>query len=247
METPPSTGGNPRVALDWRKQYAPANAFWQASGRPFCRSHETGRSTQADQTSRSETLAGIEHPENIVGRFAGGVMDFFEQYKHPLWQKKRLEVLQAADFLCERCCDAESPLHVHHKRYVKGRKVWDYDKSELVVLCDTCHETAHAEKENIQSLIALIPLDSIHEIASLVANYCAIAEGPLQGVDFDEQIASTQSEPIAAAVGKVAATLSNRCSVDDIRDFSEKLSSSEPGAVVDIPIKRRKVLYGIEF
>lgn len=27
-------------------------------------------------------------------------MDFKEQYKHPAWQKKRLEALNAADFSC---------------------------------------------------------------------------------------------------------------------------------------------------
>jgi hypothetical protein len=72
---------------------------------------------------------------------------FYDQYKHPLWQKKRLEVMAAAGFACQCCGEKEAQLHVHHIRYVKGRKVWEYNSSELLCLCDECHEGTHKEKD----------------------------------------------------------------------------------------------------
>ena len=105
-------------------------------------------------------------------------MDFKEQYKHPQWQKKRLEALEDAEFICQRCYSDESQLHVHHKRYVKGRKIWEYDISELEVLCDSCHEMTHTDKEVLDSLLALIPADGIPEIISLINGYCLTVGSP---------------------------------------------------------------------
>ena len=52
--------------------------------------------------------------------------NFSAQYKHPLWQKKRLEALSGSGFECQNCGSKDDQLHVHHKSYVKGRNVWDY-------------------------------------------------------------------------------------------------------------------------
>ena len=35
-------------------------------------------------------------------------LTFSEQYKHPLWQKRRLERLELVGFGCERCDDHDS-------------------------------------------------------------------------------------------------------------------------------------------
>lgn len=51
-------------------------------------------------------------------------MSYASQLRHPIWQKRRLEMLDRAGFECSNCCDAESPLHVHHHQYFKCRKVW---------------------------------------------------------------------------------------------------------------------------
>lgn len=81
-------------------------------------------------------------------------MSYGEQLKHPFWQRKRLEVLNAAEFHCENCGDGESTLHVHHKRYVKGRMAWEYEAHELAALCDGCHQEAHRITELIGLLLA---------------------------------------------------------------------------------------------
>lgn len=57
--------------------------------------------------------------------------EFADQYKNPAWQKRRLERLDAAAWECENCGDKEAQLHVHHVRYVAGRKVWEYGDDEL--------------------------------------------------------------------------------------------------------------------
>lgn len=70
----------------------------------------------------------------------GAGVTYAEQLKHPKWQRRRLEILQRADFKCEDCLDGETTLHVHHKIYRKGAMAWDYADHELVTLCETCHE-----------------------------------------------------------------------------------------------------------
>ncbi len=51
------------------------------------------------------------------------------------------------DFKCCNCGDAETMLHVHHKKYITGKKPWEYKKKFLVTLCETCHENEHLKKD----------------------------------------------------------------------------------------------------
>lgn len=66
--------------------------------------------------------------------------------RDPRWQKRRLEVLQAADWRCSRCRSHKTNLQVHHRRYIRGLMPWDYTDEQLVVLCDDCHELQHLPK-----------------------------------------------------------------------------------------------------
>ena len=79
--------------------------------------------------------------------------DFFEKYKDPRWQKKRLEKMKDADFSCEMCGDKESTLNVHHKYYIQGNEPWQYDDISLVVLCEDCHNQEHESKENFELML----------------------------------------------------------------------------------------------
>lgn len=69
--------------------------------------------------------------------------DFFELYRRPEWQKKRLEIMQAADFSCQECGNNTVTLNVHHRHYVKGAKPWEYKNHALVCLCEPCHKRRH--------------------------------------------------------------------------------------------------------
>jgi hypothetical protein len=34
-------------------------------------------------------------------------------------------------------------LQVHHKRYIEGRELWDYNDNDLITLCKQCHTSLH--------------------------------------------------------------------------------------------------------
>lgn len=78
---------------------------------------------------------------------------FSEQYKHPNWQKKRLEILERDQFTCQRCGDTESTLHVHHTYYGSNLKLWEYGDRGLITLCEECHEKVHGISQSIKHMV----------------------------------------------------------------------------------------------
>jgi hypothetical protein len=105
--------------------------------------------TVSGPSCRRAILAGLQ-PEKTMNE----KLSWAAQYKHPNWQRKRLEALEAAGWECQNCGDKETTLNVHHKRYVKGRKVWEYEIDELAVLCEPCHETEHKERDLLNFILA---------------------------------------------------------------------------------------------
>lgn len=89
--------------------------------------------------------------------------DFANMYKSPLWQKKRLEILERDDYQCQGCGDKESQLQVHHGYYEKGLKLWEYDNDTLWTYCEPCHKQAHDLKGEIYKKIARIELNFGHD------------------------------------------------------------------------------------
>lgn len=83
---------------------------------------------------------------------------FAEQYNHPKWQERRLHILERAGWKCEACGEAEKQLNVHHKLYVRGRKVWEYEDDELRALCKDCHNAYDVIRKEIQKVVG-----SLHE------------------------------------------------------------------------------------
>lgn len=79
--------------------------------------------------------------------------------KDPRWQKKRLEVLDRAGWVCEMCGDGESMLHVHHKQYLRGREPWEYDADQLASLCATCHKEGHGSPDRMLNVISRLAVD----------------------------------------------------------------------------------------
>jgi hypothetical protein len=79
-------------------------------------------------------------------------MNYAQQIKHPNWQKKRLEVLNAHNFECENCGAEEEELHVHHPFYKRGAMIWQYETDVLQCLCNKCHKEAHVQDEKIKML-----------------------------------------------------------------------------------------------
>lgn len=68
-------------------------------------------------------------------------MTYSEKLRHPLWQKKRLQILQRDDWACRSCGTKTKNLQVHHIVYCgKGTNPWDYADDLLQSLCEDCHE-----------------------------------------------------------------------------------------------------------
>lgn len=92
-------------------------------------------------------------------------MTYREQLLSPFWQRKRLEMLEAAGWECSNCGDKSSTLHVHHKRYIKGRMAWEYEAHELAVLCEECHQEEHVISDELREL--LVHVDNTEALALL--------------------------------------------------------------------------------
>lgn len=65
--------------------------------------------------------------------------NYLDLLKNPKWQKKRLKIFQRDNFRCKLCNDDKTTLNVHHKKYIKNHKPWEYNEDDLITLCDDCH------------------------------------------------------------------------------------------------------------
>ena len=149
-------------------------------------------------------------------------MEWKDQYKHPLWQKKRLEAMEDAEFVCQRCFDGDSTLHVHHRQYFKGRKIWEYEKNELEVLCEPCHEEAHAEIDHLKEIMAAIPTSCIGEITGLIRGFASMSTGPIveAKISKDDWLGE-----FSFFCGQVAGASLNSLSIDEMTSLSSQIQN----------------------
>lgn len=118
----------------------------------------------------------------------------------PRWQRKRLEVLESAGWACETCGDTETTLHVHHMRYVKGRKPWEYERQELKSLCAYCHEEYHRSRSLLDELLAAANPVQFDEIVAMVGGYLSAS---LDTTAAQEK-AAKRLDPLAFNAGHIA-------------------------------------------
>jgi len=145
----------------------------------------------------------------VAGRLEKGMPSYSELLKDPRWQKMRLKKLEAAAWSCELCCDTETMLSVHHKRYVKGRMPWEYDEVELVVLCQPCHEETHEDKNLQAAFIARLDVDG----PMSVGDFFAYGAGALDCGAGDSQLSALLAQlesdaPCQFAAGRIIRNLS---------------------------------------
>ena len=69
-------------------------------------------------------------------------MTYLEQLQHPMWQKKRLEILERDHYTCQICSGKHVQLQLHHKYYDRDllKLAWDYPNNVFQTLCKDCHE-----------------------------------------------------------------------------------------------------------
>jgi len=114
---------------------------------------------------------------------------YWEKLRDPRWQKKRLEVMQKAKFVCEICGDSESTLNVHHKAYFKGKEPWEYLTNQLACLCENCHKENHKDIDALKFLCSLLPLDGPGSYYGL----CILIAG-LLNLDYEKSLELLESD-----------------------------------------------------
>jgi len=87
-------------------------------------------------------------------------MTYYDDLKHPTWQKYKSEIFKRDKFKCRCCKSAEITLHAHHLYYLPNTKIWDYDKDAVVTVCEKCHEILTKELPKIAGHIAFKILSS---------------------------------------------------------------------------------------
>lgn len=88
-------------------------------------------------------------------------MTYAEKLKSPLWQRKRLEVLQRENFTCEQCGSKDQTLHVHHCYYEKSMMPWDYPDFALKCLCKDCHADRQDIELSIQKVLSSMSYEDL--------------------------------------------------------------------------------------
>jgi hypothetical protein len=148
-------------------------------------------------------------------------LTYKEQLLHPKWQRKRLETLNAAGWTCECCAATEITLHVHHKKYVRGRMAWEYERSELSVLCEGCHEQEHALQSDMDAVMA----ETWHDIPAkeMAHGFLVGFLFPFQGSRITDMAVRANRLPFFD-VGFMAAALGP---VDMARALQEKVARGE--------------------
>ena len=80
----------------------------------------------------------------------------------PEWREFRKKFIDESGGKCEKCDtegSADNPLEVHHKKYIDGRKPWEYSEDELMVLCKRCHEKLHHNLANCGKWVPVFDKD----------------------------------------------------------------------------------------
>lgn len=86
---------------------------------------------------------------------------YWELLRDPRWQRKRLEIMERADFKCEVCGADGKTLNVHHKRYRKDASPWEYSDRELQCLCGDCHQTYHDWKSRLEDVLTIVGIETV--------------------------------------------------------------------------------------
>ncbi len=78
--------------------------------------------------------------------------DYEAKLKTPEWMEFREHVLDVKGHECENCHRLTERPHIHHSGYVRGREPWDYEVSEVSVVCRECHDVIHRRRKEFEAL-----------------------------------------------------------------------------------------------
>jgi hypothetical protein len=94
--------------------------------------------------------------------------NYSDKLKNPRWQKKRLEILERDNYICQFCGHDDFTLVVHHKYYDKTIEPWDYPNEALITLCEYCHKDETEKRDDYEKQIIALMRNSF-SVSSLKA------------------------------------------------------------------------------
>ncbi len=82
----------------------------------------------------------------------GAGSSYRDKLANPEWKRFARNMRERHNFACQICRRGNVQLQVHHWFY-DGREPWQYDPSEVVVLCPVCHEEFHTQLKNFRKYV----------------------------------------------------------------------------------------------
>ena len=87
-------------------------------------------------------------------------LSYYEQLQHPLWDKKKQEILERDGFECTICGSGLHKLEIHHLCYFPDLLIWEYDNELMVTVCKKHHQQLTYDLPKVSGLIAFECLKS---------------------------------------------------------------------------------------
>lgn len=122
--------------------------------------------------------------------------------------------------------------------------IWEYPVDELAVLCNTCHDEVHAEKDVLQGMLSKLSSIGVSDVISLLYGYCNRVQGPAH-FDIDpamDNFADYVNDPWCGMIGVIAAEISNRGrNIGVLSDLLKQLESVDykDGGSINLVIPAR--------
>jgi hypothetical protein len=151
------------------------------------------------------------------------MLTYAEMLRDPRWQRRRLEIMQSADFRCELCGSAEKTLNVHHRQYRKGAKPWEYDDEELRCMCEDCHREDHENSALLLRIFDRLDFgDKLRTIGYLWG--LAVLSG---GVELTEPFCTTDRETAMGIADALECPLHKVLGVFITKEYAELVHYGE--------------------
>ena len=83
----------------------------------------------------------------------GDVLKGGSDYNSPQWQELGKTIRRELGNSCHCCRRSDKVTHVHHLSYEPGKKLWEYPREELILLCSDCHAGLTKEIRNFRKFV----------------------------------------------------------------------------------------------
>ena len=101
-------------------------------------------------------------------------INYHAALRDPRWKEFRLDFIESRKTEhgvseCSDCGeDTRGSLHVHHRLYRHNSEPWEYDFSELRLICATCHARIHETEKRVRALVLTIAPHESYEFDDLL-------------------------------------------------------------------------------